>query len=161
MPHTTAAAYVFPALVDEYDRDVGSAITKRISAVFKVAKIDTKMERTGLKRAVVLYGAHSFRHLFVTAAASAGLPAAMIKAITGHSSDAMSEHYQQFDVGLASEFAKRLTGKAVPLALPPASDADLRERVRILANGMTEKNWQNTQRELLELVNEVKTTPAA
>jgi hypothetical protein len=43
----------------------------------------------------------------------------MIKAIAGDSSDAMSEHYRQFDAKLASEFAKRLTGKEAA-ALPPA-----------------------------------------
>jgi integrase len=153
MPHTTAAAYVFPALVEDYDRDAGSAIAKRIQAVFKLAGITTKEERTGIKRDVVLYGAHSFRHLFVTAAAAAGLPAAMIKAITGHASDAMAEHYQQFDAKLASEFAKRLTGQA-PAALPaPASAAPAAEpipawtRERLAA--MTAENWQAIRDELL------------
>ena len=148
MPHTTAAAYVFPVLMEDFERDPPS-ISKRIQETFEKAGIKTKEKRTGtaLKRAVVLYGAHSFRHLFVTAAAAAGLPAAMIKAITGHTTDAMSEHYQQFDVKLASEFAKQLTGKK-PAALPPGREpipAWARERLA----GMTAKTWKAVRDELL------------
>lgn len=148
MPHTTADAYVFPRLVEDHERDA-TALSKRIQVIIGLAGIKTTEKRTGtaLKRAVVLYGAHSFRHLFVTAAASAGLPAAMIKAITGHATDAMSEHYQQFDAGLASEFALRLTGKA-PAALPAGRDpipAWAREKLA----AMTGKTWKAIRDELL------------
>jgi integrase len=147
MPHTTAAAYVFPVLMDDFERDPPS-ISKRIQAVFIKAGIKTTEERTGLKREVVLYGAHSFRHLFVTTAAAEGLPAAMIKAITGHTSDAMSEHYQQFDAKIASEFAKRLTGKA-PAALP-AGREPMPPWVREGLATMTPENWQTVRDELMK-----------
>lgn len=147
MPHTTAAAYVFPALVEEYDRDL-SSVSKRIQAILEKAGLKVTEERTGLKRAVVLYGAHSFRHLFVTAAASAGIPPAVIRSITGHSSEAMSEHYQQFDARLSGEFAKRLTGKK-PAALK-AGRAPMPGWTRKGLKSMTPENWQSVRAELLK-----------
>jgi integrase len=165
MPHTTAEAYVFPEMIKEYSGivahprkglrrrnqsaqpAVGATLAKRIQDVFTKAGIKTTEERTGLKREVVLYGAHSFRHLFVTSAAAAGLPSAVIKSITGHTSDAMSEHYQQFDAKLASDFAKQLTGKT-PAALP-AGREPMPPWIREGLATMTPENWQAVRDELM------------
>ena len=109
--------FVFPDLADLYDRDRGAALSKRIAAAFEKAGMETSEERDGRDRKAVVYGAHSLRHFFVTVATSAGMPAAMIKSITGHATDAMLEHYQQIGVELAGEVAARIgTGK--PPALP-------------------------------------------
>jgi len=71
----------------------------------------------------------------------------MIKAITGHSSDAMSEHYQQFDAGLASEFAKRLTGKDIPAL--PAGREPIPTWARDLLEKQTAKTWKTIREEVL------------
>ncbi len=109
--------FVFPDLADLYDRDRGAALSKRIAAAFEKAGMETSEERDGRDRKAVVYGAHSLRHFFVTVATSAGMPAAMIKSITGHATDAMLEHYQQIGVDLAGEVAARI-GNGKPLALP-------------------------------------------
>jgi hypothetical protein len=76
----------------------------------------TNCEREDRTRNPVVFGAHSLRHYFVTVASAAGMPAAMIKSITGHDTDEMLEHYQQLSVNMAADMAKRIHDK--PLALP-------------------------------------------
>lgn len=109
--------FVFPALADLYDRDRGAALSKRIAAAFEKAGMETSEDRDGRDRKAVVFGAHSLRHFFVTQATSAGMPAAMIKSITGHATDSMLEHYQQIGVDLAGEVAARIGNGKTP-ALP-------------------------------------------
>jgi len=104
---------VFPLLAEEYTRDA-SGLVKRIGAVFERAGMKTTEAREDRRRGVTLYGAHSLRHLAVTAFTSAGLPSAMVKAITGHSTDAMLEHYQHIGADMASEIAARMTARTLP-----------------------------------------------
>jgi integrase len=112
------ARYVFKTLADEYDRD-NSGLSKRITSAFTSAGMQTTEERADRGRPVVVYGAHSLRHLFVTAATAAGMPAAMIKSITGHATDAMLEHYQQIGAGLAGEVAQHLSNGATKALAAP------------------------------------------
>jgi integrase len=102
------AGHVFPELVKEYGIAYGSTLSKRIADAFLRAGMTTSEERDGRKREVCVYGAHSLRHHFVTAAASAGVPAGMIKSITGHATDGMLEHYQHMGAELAGEIAKKI-----------------------------------------------------
>ena len=104
---------VFPALVDEYDRD-NSALSKRLATAFAAAGMDTTEARADRARPVTIYGAHSLRHFFVTAASAAGMPAAMIKSITGHATDAMLEHSQQLGVSMAGEIAAKIANGKPP-----------------------------------------------
>ena len=55
------------------------------------------------------YGAHSFRHSFVSFCASAGVPLAVVQQIVGHGSPAMIEHYFN-----ASRDAKQAAIEALP-----------------------------------------------
>lgn len=140
---------VFPELVADYDRDEGSALAKRMGKIFEDAGMETAEKRAGQKRAVVCYGAHSLRHHFVSAASAAGIPAPMIKAITGHATDTMLEHYQQIGAGLVEEMAKRLgNGKA----LPAARSGRLVEADPILERlqAMTNETWKTIQEELIK-----------
>jgi len=86
----------------------------------------------------------------------AGMPAAMIKSITGHASDGMLEHYQHIGAAIAGEFAKRLSSAtAEPAALQAADPvATLKTSVRALAEKMTAKTWEATRDELLALAGE-------
>ncbi len=154
--------YVFPVLVAQYNKDA-SALSKDITDIFEKAGIKTTEARAERDRAVVVYGAHSLRHFFVTQATSAGMPGAMIKSITGHATDDMLEHYQQIGVGLASEMAARVTGKQVadgtPLALTEGAAPNeleaFKARVVEIAKGMKAKTWKAVQAELLAVAGAV------
>jgi integrase len=106
--------FIFPDLADLYDRDRGAALSKRIAAAFEKAGMETSEERDGRDRKAVVFGAHSLRHFFVTVATSAGMPAAMIKSITGHATDSMLEHYQQIGMDMAGEIAARIANGKPP-----------------------------------------------
>lgn len=100
-------AYVFPSLAKEYKND-RTMLTKRITQVFTDAGFQTNEVRQGRQRKAVIFGAHSLRHHFVTAATEVGFPAKMIRTITGHATDEMLGHYQQIGKELATELATRI-----------------------------------------------------
>lgn len=139
---------VFPELVTEYDRDEGATLSKRIAALFDKAGMPTSEKRAGKARAVVCYGAHSLRHHFVSAASMAGLPGPMIKAITGHASDSMLEHYQHIGTDLAAEFGKRLGAGGIKALLPTDPLAKFKEELRPIVNGLDEKTWKDIKEQL-------------
>jgi integrase len=145
--------FVFPELADQYARDA-SAISKVIAQAFERAGMQTTERRADRSRGVVVFGAHSLRHFFVTAATAAGMPDAMIKTITGHSTDGMLEHYQQIGADLAVDLAGQIQGAGTALlpesGLPSDLDA-FRTRIRTIADGMTARTWKTAQAELLEL----------
>jgi integrase len=140
-------AFVFPAVAESYRNDP-TALTKRVAVTFRRAGMETTEERTDRQRGVAVYGAHSFRHLFATAATAAGMPAAMLKAITGHATDSMLEHYQHLGAELAAELASRIGHGAAP-ALPATDPLTvLREKVRVAAEKLTAQTWQEVRDEL-------------
>lgn len=94
---------VFPELADSYDKDEGASVAKRVGQVFDAAGFERHLEGVGMMKRPV-YGAHSLRHSFSTIAAQAGMPPQVIKAIVGHTSDAMNEHYTHVE-RLAEQFA--------------------------------------------------------
>ncbi len=96
---------------------------------------------------MVLYGAHSFRHFYVTQAAVAGMPAALIKRITGHTTDDMLEHYQHLGAEYSIEMARRLNGKPTP-ALPHRET--LPAWARELVEGMTPENVETVKAAILK-----------
>ncbi len=148
------AAYVFPALVDAYDKDNGATLNKRIMVFFLKAGIQPSEKRANRARAASVFGAHSFRHFAATTFAAAGMPAAMIKTITGHGTDAMLDHYLHLGSGLAGEISKRISAapiKALPPMLPDAHNATLLE-INKLAKKMNAKNWQTTRAKMLEML---------
>ncbi len=150
--------FVFPELAAQYDRDA-SAISKAITAAFDKAGMQTTEDRADRGRGVVVFGAHSLRHFFVTQATAAGMPAAMIKSITGHATDGMLEHYQQIGADLASDLATRIQGTDAALlkTLPEPSDSvqgqldTLRGRIRELAEQLAGNNWRKIKTELATL----------
>lgn len=147
--------FVFPKLAAVYRHDV-TIISKAISDAFDKAGIKTTEKRAERSRAVVVYGAHSLRHFFVTAATSAGMPAAMIKSITGHATDSMLEHYQQIGVELAADLAGRIQGAGTALLVDAASASPndfgtILARIRAIAEAMTPNTWEGAREELLVL----------
>jgi len=145
---------VFPALAEAYRHDA-TAITKRVSDAFRKAGMETTEERADRKRGAAVYGAHSLRHFFVSAATAAGMPGAMIKSITGHATDSMLEHYQHLGADLAGELAAKI-GNGATLALPPADPAAaFRERVKAIAETITARTWKTARAELLAMAAKV------
>jgi hypothetical protein len=77
----------------------------------------------------------------------------MIKAITGHATDTMLEHYQHIGAGLVEEMARRLgsgMGEAKALPLGPAHLVDAKS-VLSLAESMTCENWEAKRDEIIKL----------
>ncbi len=149
-------AYIFPKLAASYERD-GATLTRTITSAFEKAGMQTNEERSDRKRSVAVYGAHSLRHFFTTAATAAGMPDAMIKSITGHTTDGMLEHYQQIGADIASELATRIEGNRPdlsPKALPGPLEAietqneALKKKILKLANKLNSKNWREIKGEL-------------
>jgi integrase len=146
-------AYVFPTLAAVYER-APSVLSKQIRGVFESAGLETSEKRQGRRRAVVRYGCHSLRHTFITVAAAAGLPDALIRSITGHSSDRMAQHYQQFSAAIVSDAATRIQGNGTPQALPEPYDAAqrqldaLRGHILALAEQLTVDNIEEIRTQL-------------
>ncbi|MFZ4395148.1 MAG: tyrosine-type recombinase/integrase [Kiritimatiellia bacterium] len=152
------AAYVFPSLVREHGVSFGAALSKRIAAAFGNAGMTTSEERDGRARQVCVYGAHSLRHHFVTAAASVGMPAGMIKSITGHATDDMLEHYQHMGLELAGEIAKKIGAGSKDGAVearPPLPDW-AREVARKVATALAAKDVPAAQAALAPLLEDGK-----
>ena len=146
----TAGELVFPELVAEYQRDA-SIIPKYIQKAFMKAGLTPKENRPGVKRAVVVYGAHSLRHYFATQALAAGIPGEIVKRITGHTSDAMLEGYEHVDAAMIGGLAEKLSNGKPLIALPAAGN-DWRAQVRDLAEKLNAKTWKKVKKEILRIL---------
>lgn len=83
---------ILPMLAELYERD-DSAVSKLVRKTFEKAGIKTSSEEEGWARARPDASFHSLRHTFVTRAIEAGVPSAIVRALVGHSTAAMTEHY--------------------------------------------------------------------
>jgi len=135
-PEKRRRGYVLPEAADLYQRDA-SALSRQIQAVFEDNGVQTVKEGTAYakptgkqnkdgnegkpdrkpigKRAVVEVGFHSLRHTFVSLCRMADAPLAVVEAIVGHASPAMTRHYTH-----TSEGAARLAVNALPSVLGDA-----------------------------------------
>ena len=153
-------------------------LTKRITQVFTDAGFQTNEARQGRQRKAVIFGAHSLRHHFVTAATEVGFPAKMIRTITGHATDEMLGHYQQIGKELATELAARIGstpkqlmaqvtkptefggGQCAPRKRirPEQGEAKskwLKDHIRILAAELTADTWKAVKQKLEALDAEI------
>lgn len=152
-----AGKMVFPEIAEIYDRNP-SMITKRIQSAFDKAGLTPREDRAKLKRAVAVYGAHSLRHYFVTEAMAAGWPTDLIRKITGHTSEAMAQHYQHVDANLISRLSSQLESrKEKIIETPIKSTSDQKtiqtiKQIEELANELTPENAMEIKVELLRLV---------
>ena len=149
-------------------------LTNRITRVFTEAGFQTNEARQGRQRKAVIFGAHSLRHHFVTAATEVGFPAKMIRTITGHATDDMLGHYQQIGKGLATELAARIgstpqrllaqgpepagNGTNAGAISDKSGDAGIEPlpawakiRIRNLAELLSAKTWQTIKTELEDI----------
>lgn len=94
VPEEKRKGWIVPGLADKYSRRESGRgdVSKAVQRVFSAAGIDTQVQGDRC-RARVAVGFHSLRHTFVSIAATSGIPLAVVQAIVGHSSPAMTQHY--------------------------------------------------------------------
>lgn len=142
-------------------------ITRQIQAHFEKCGIQTLKEGTGVvvdpetgkkvstgKRAVVEVGFHSLRHTFVSLHAERGTPQAVVQAVVGHGSPAMTAHYTH----IGEETARQVAG-VLTLGDSKAEEAidDIQQKlgkIRELASRITGKRNEAVKAELLEMLND-------
>ncbi len=104
--------YILPDVANRYSYN-RTGVYKTIQKIVSCATgLEITMKSEGNKggaRNAAQYGAHSFRHSFVSFCASAGVPLAVVQQIVGHGSPAMTEHYFN-----ASRDAKQAAIEALP-----------------------------------------------
>ena len=86
---------VMPDLAARYRKDP-PAVSKLVSGHFRQCGLAVHQEGTGKgtgRRAVVAYSYHSLRHSFVSLAAAANVPLAVVQELAGHGSPAIQRHY--------------------------------------------------------------------
>jgi integrase len=86
------SGYVLPEIAAIYTRDPAT-VSKRIGQIFERAGIERKVKEKGWSKARADAGFHSLRHTFVTRAIEAGVPAAIVRALVGHATAAMTDRY--------------------------------------------------------------------
>jgi len=134
---------ILPQTAKKYRDTVGIALCAEIRDIFESCGIQTRVKDPGRKRSSTEVGFHSLRHTFVSLAANAGAPFALVQSIVGHSTAEMTRHYfHENDEALKTTVdtlpdvtgtlpAPAKTPSAVPLnqilnAISTLSESDLR-----------------------------------
>ena len=94
-PPAKRRGYVLPQTAEKYKRDA-AALSAAIQRHFAANGIQTSVQsesKSGSGRASIDVGFHSLRHTFVSMSANAGAPLAVVQAIVGHATPAMTRHY--------------------------------------------------------------------
>lgn len=95
-------------LCPEAARISARSATRRLSRVWRAAGVDPwEVNPQGRRSSVA--GFHALRHTFVSLAADAGVPLAVVQAIVGHSAEAMTRRYYH-----AGDAALRSAAAALP-----------------------------------------------
>lgn len=166
-PEKKRRSDVLPKLATAYRRD-GTIVTDRVQQHFKDCGIRLYVPGTGIildengkpkkdcLRAVIEVGFHSLRHSFVSLCRSAGAPLAVVEAIVGHASPAMTRHYTHVGEAAATTAVAALpdiTGLAPAKPKLRAGDpvAALKTKVRELVEKLAPDNLATTRDQLLAL----------
>ena len=83
---------VLPEIAAIYNRDPAT-VSKRVGQIFERAGIERNVKEKGWSKARADASYHSLRHTFVTKAIEAGVPAAIVRALVGHATAAMTDRY--------------------------------------------------------------------
>ena len=146
--------HILPDVAARYENNP----TGIYGTIKKIVKCATGLEVTakdGEGRGAAQYGAHSFRHSFVSFCASAGVPLAVVQQIVGHGSPAMTEHYFN-----ASRDAKQAAIEALPDigAEVPQQPKDITaDALRMKAHDLLDKLPIDAIREIINLYMTQKT----
>ena len=91
VPPESRTGFVMPELAGLYERE-NWRLRGMLAKVFSDCGIETTVS-SGKGRKSPEVGFHSLRHTFVSMAANAGVPLAVVQGIVGHTSAAMTQHY--------------------------------------------------------------------
>ena len=91
-PAAARVGYVMPQCAKMY-KEQASELSERFKRVFRAAGIETATDGADGHRKRALVSFHSLRHTFVSLAANAGVPLAVVQSIVGHSTVDMTRHY--------------------------------------------------------------------
>ena len=91
-PAAKRVGYVMPECAELYLRQ-SAELSERFKRVFQEAGIETNTDGADSSRKRALVSFHSLRHTFVSLAANAGVPLAVVQSIVGHSTVEMTRHY--------------------------------------------------------------------
>lgn len=83
---------VLPEIAAQYRRNKAT-VSHHVARIFKAVGIKGSVKQAGWTRARADASFHSLRHTFVTRAIEAGVPAAIVRALVGHASAAMTDRY--------------------------------------------------------------------
>ena len=89
---TIHSPYVLPEIAEMY-MQARWRVSERIAKIFKAAGIEMRVKVEGRTRLATEASFHSLRHTFVSLAANAGVPLAIVQSIVGHTSTVMTRHY--------------------------------------------------------------------
>ena len=114
---------ITPGIAERYERDPGG-VCATIRRIFTRAGIKAQERRSGWSCARPLVSFHSLRHTFVTRAIEAGVAPAIVRALVGHSTAAMTEHYTHIGEVIILEAFDRAQRKATNDYRPRHSASD-------------------------------------
>ena len=100
--------FVLPKIAESFSKRRWQ-ISRTLSRIFASACIESSVRLEGRRRLAPEATFHSLRHSFVSLAANAGVPLAVVQTIVGHASSAMTRHYYH-----ASEAALRQAIDSIP-----------------------------------------------
>jgi len=170
IPRPKGTDFVLPESAERYLTQGPSALSRQIQSHLEACGVRTVKPGTGYitqpdkngrprrvftgKRAVVEAGFHSLRHTFVSLCRGANAPLAVVEAIVGHASPAMTRHYTH--VGLTAAGA---AVAALPSVMGPVPSTDEKPKelveagpIRKLVQTLTPKNSTEVRRKLLLLL---------
>ena len=163
--------YVLPGTAALYQKD-SSTLVQHIQRHFEACGVRTHRSGTGFetvkgedgqeqakhtgKRAIVEVGFHSLRHTFVSLCREANAPLAVVEAIVGHATPAMTRHYthiSELAAGQAVAALPDIIGAAKPV-LPASTDGGTvpKAKVQELVAKLTSKNAAQIKADLLALL---------
>lgn len=141
---------VLPELAKMYRCD-SAALSKRIQAHFEASEISTHSDSQEKRiKAAVDVGFHSLRHTFVSLCREANAPLAVVEAIVGHSSPAMTRHYTH-----VSDHAAGMAVALLPTVIGDGKQKQKKKKapskvvIATLLKNMTTENWETVRDELL------------
>lgn len=132
----TESEYVFPKHAEMYLTNP-SGVSYRVKQFLEGLGIQTTRTPEGRTRAISVKDLHSCRHTFCYYAGLAGIPLAVVQAIVGHMSPAMTEHYSAHaSIEDKRRGMKRLSFFNNP-ALPKPAEEPERAKLRQLVNTLS------------------------
>lgn len=110
LPERKSEGFVIPALAAIYDGRDASAVARRIKVAFERCGIKTSVvDANGRARPDATF--HALRHTFVSRCAAAGVAPQIVRALVGHTTEKMTEHYTHVaDAAFLAAFQRAFGG---------------------------------------------------